>query len=474
MEVGARFCENCGATGASRVCSKCKAAYYCNRECQRAAWKKGHKSKCVAADDASTPAPEPAIVSRPAPVHGGGGSGGAGAGSSSDWGECAICLEAYRDPVTMPCAHRFCRKCIADSCWISAGKTFVFGDTSHRCPLCRAAIPSLDQKVDTGLTLLISEQAWRNEHPQQDPPAKVRRLFKEGFRILAAAIKDDPGHAVGQYYLSLCHVREREPDAAINALVCCVGSGAAYEWAENEHIRAKAHYNLADALWKSRGDNVGAEKHFRRAIALNPGYANALCSLGQILVRRRSCEEAEVMLRRSYALDPSPIHSQSLGWLLLSLSKDFVFAESVIRHGLVALGGVTPPGRETLHADLWFDLGRLLVVRFPCSANARAEAGVAFGRAAKLDPGSTDVADWRQRLERVVLATAAAGKDACAVCGKEPNAELQLLRCAKCKMFKYCSKAHQLEHWTKGGHKKLCHDERGVRFVHGGCGGGIG
>ena len=38
-------CGNCSSK-ASKVCSKCKIVYYCNRECQKAHWKT-HKLECV-------------------------------------------------------------------------------------------------------------------------------------------------------------------------------------------------------------------------------------------------------------------------------------------------------------------------------------------------------------------------------------------------------------------------------------------
>jgi hypothetical protein len=45
-------CDACGKAGASKKCSQCSRAQYCDRECQHAHWKAGHKREC------KTPAPK--------------------------------------------------------------------------------------------------------------------------------------------------------------------------------------------------------------------------------------------------------------------------------------------------------------------------------------------------------------------------------------------------------------------------------
>lgn len=40
------LCSWCTTSGAKRRCAKCKMAYYCNKTCQRAHWKDGHKINC--------------------------------------------------------------------------------------------------------------------------------------------------------------------------------------------------------------------------------------------------------------------------------------------------------------------------------------------------------------------------------------------------------------------------------------------
>ena len=52
-----RSCAHCGATepvrGDFQACSRCRRAFYCSREHQRAHWRAGHKAACRDADDSS-------------------------------------------------------------------------------------------------------------------------------------------------------------------------------------------------------------------------------------------------------------------------------------------------------------------------------------------------------------------------------------------------------------------------------------
>jgi len=41
------YCGHCGREDSSLKCSRCKSVRYCDRSCQRAAWKAGHKAECV-------------------------------------------------------------------------------------------------------------------------------------------------------------------------------------------------------------------------------------------------------------------------------------------------------------------------------------------------------------------------------------------------------------------------------------------
>ena len=43
-----RLCFHCGKNGVKiRQCSRCRTVNYCSKQCQKAAWKSGHKEACV-------------------------------------------------------------------------------------------------------------------------------------------------------------------------------------------------------------------------------------------------------------------------------------------------------------------------------------------------------------------------------------------------------------------------------------------
>ena len=72
--ISGKTCAACGASRASKVCTRCKETRYCSRECQAAHWK-AHKVGCKA----------PGVGgASPAPAEGGGGSGGSGRGQHDD------------------------------------------------------------------------------------------------------------------------------------------------------------------------------------------------------------------------------------------------------------------------------------------------------------------------------------------------------------------------------------------------------
>jgi hypothetical protein len=57
MMIGGDKCDHCSKTSVDlgamnfNACRSCQRAYYCSPECQRAAWKAGHKQACCKPDE---------------------------------------------------------------------------------------------------------------------------------------------------------------------------------------------------------------------------------------------------------------------------------------------------------------------------------------------------------------------------------------------------------------------------------------
>lgn len=59
-------CGSCGKPKAASVCSRCQSIYYCNSVCQRAHWKREHRSACLPAPVASATSAKALLAQVPA------------------------------------------------------------------------------------------------------------------------------------------------------------------------------------------------------------------------------------------------------------------------------------------------------------------------------------------------------------------------------------------------------------------------
>ncbi|XP_036735452.2 E3 ubiquitin/ISG15 ligase TRIM25 isoform X1 [Manis pentadactyla] len=75
---------------------------------------------------------------------------------------CSICLEPFKEPVTTPCGHNFCRLCL-DGTWAVQGPPFL-------CPQCRAVYQTRPQLHKNTVLCAVVEQFQQAELARDLPP----------------------------------------------------------------------------------------------------------------------------------------------------------------------------------------------------------------------------------------------------------------------------------------------------------------
>lgn len=79
---------------------------------------------------------------------------------------CSICMEELHDPVSTPCGHVFCRRCIEE--WLLR---------SDVCPYCNTP------KMDKNSLLPILDQGHVEDRPDPDNSLKNNRWYHKMFRL---------------------------------------------------------------------------------------------------------------------------------------------------------------------------------------------------------------------------------------------------------------------------------------------------
>ncbi|TNN39497.1 Tripartite motif-containing protein 47 [Liparis tanakae] len=68
---------------------------------------------------------------------------------SEDQFLCSVCLDVFNDPVTTPCGHNFCKKCITEH-WNVSDRC--------QCPMCQEVFPTRpDLRVNTFISEMVSQ-----------------------------------------------------------------------------------------------------------------------------------------------------------------------------------------------------------------------------------------------------------------------------------------------------------------------------
>ena len=71
-----------------------------------------------------------------------------------------------------------------------------------------------------------------------------------------------------------------------------------------------AHNNLASLLVQSK-DIIGAIRHYKEAIVIDPEFAQAHNNLGSTLAGQGKLEEAILLFEKAVSIDPNYINAQN-------------------------------------------------------------------------------------------------------------------------------------------------------------------
>jgi len=380
------ICEQCGAEDAKQRCARCGASWYCSRECQRIAWKAGHKVKCVTKEAAAPSQARGTLVSTadrrsypadPLDV--------AAAGAGGEEEECAVCLEGLRYAQTLPCGHRFCRKCVCGLREHGVG-------AAQLCPLCRGPVPDATQRLHTeACAIQVKIAAWmqrrvasRDEHVDARMlPAGLKGELRRAEQLLADALALDESNpavhwglaqgarmrrdmaAALRHFQRVAALQEAQPAGVVGgdgrhhphlevarthyAMGAFGAALAALRKAIGAQDTAPAQALLAEVQMEA-GDMVGAFAAARRATRLDGSDPDLWFLLGTVADDGavRDYPAAERAFRRALELDPRFVDALcNLGVLLKDTQggsqRSLAEAEALFRKAL-ALRPTCPSG----------------------------------------------------------------------------------------------------------------------------------
>lgn len=200
--------------------------------------------------------------------------------------------------------------------------------------------------------------------------ADARRAI-EYFRL---AVETDPQFAPAWAGLSLAYQSLAQRFGA-EVQLPADSKAAAQTAIQLDDGLAESHLALALVRTWVDWDWVGAEREFRRAIELRPGYATARVPYGFLLAALHRPDEGIASVRQAVSLDPlSSLFSADLGALLLLARR---YDESIAQ------------SRRTLEIEPDMTRAWLILARAYQAAGRHHEALDAFQRAERL-PGQTD------------------------------------------------------------------------------------
>jgi TolB-like protein len=146
---------------------------------------------------------------------------------------------------------------------------------------------------------------------------------KKGIQYFQQAIEKDPGYALAyaglaDSYVVLGNLGLMAPKEAYPR-----AKAAAFKALEMDETLAEAHASLGMARSEYDWDWVGAEKEWKRAIELNPGYATAHQWYAQYLTSMGRHNEAIAEAKRAQELDPLSLIINAIGGSVFACARRY-------------------------------------------------------------------------------------------------------------------------------------------------------
>ncbi|XP_056619717.1 tripartite motif-containing protein 16-like isoform X1 [Triplophysa dalaica] len=137
---------------------------------------------------------------------------------SEDHFMCSVCLDLLKDPVTVPCGHTYCMRCITD-CWNQEDQTRIYS-----CPQCRQ---TFCPRPVLGKNVMFAEM--------------MEKLKKTKVKC---AVSDQCSSGAGDVECDVCTGRKHK---AIKSCLLCLNSYCQTHLEQHENLFRGQRHNLIDA-----------------------------------------------------------------------------------------------------------------------------------------------------------------------------------------------------------------------------------
>lgn len=407
-----RQCAHCGLKGAAKRCARCHMAWYCNKECQVAAWR-GHREHCkklreehaanLAAKAAGTPpcsiclepcrravamaraedddAPPPPAATAPP------------AGDEQQYWccyECAVDMAEHGVPPPVPAS-------------VVPGLGRVGG--APLCLACRPALPddpslwgaaTVARLTQDAAALLTRVHSWRRRNPPAPKskgddremeaeeaaalsaargalPAEQAGWAAEALALLAQALAVDAGHQPAMLARARAKELLGDADGAMEELGACVALAG-----EDLVVRGAAHLALGRLLKAAASDLAAAGEQLARAAECDPvgSGARALCAVGALREKNIDMDGALECYEEAIRQNPVDAVAHNLLGLMFKHKKKHDQAGAALR---------TAAALDPFFVKAHFDLANFLVSG-SVSHTDEVGAEAAFRRVLELNP----------------------------------------------------------------------------------------